>query len=407
MNGKREAGSYVEEAVELAEKAERGESVLHRSGFQVVQTARSRMALEMGIFSRFHPLVAMGWKRWRHRISYSSVQDFNTCQRMFFWKHVLRLNRSFLPSKAALIGVLFHKLIENLTLKVRGGTRGTPNLEEMLKQANFAAAEFLQERMREVRTNTGVLADWIVEEATREAQFAAAMVTGTWEDLERSKIVDLLADPEAELMTECLMGVRAGKLAGTIFGVAHGMEFIVRPDLVIRRKEGDVVLDFKTTSNSVEDFASVLLMDPQAWLYRLVMEALGYKVTEIRFVIVRKPTIRASSKETWRDFLERVVQWYRTKQEFEKVAVVRADPDYVNSTEWARWIGKVARFMNSRSLRLSDFPRTGVPKACLSVYGSRCPFYELCQAPPGALVDLIPAMYVQTEPKGVEDGDGD
>ena len=209
------------------------------------------------------------------------------------------------------------------------------------------------------------------------------------------------------LNPETMAASRTWELAGKVDGIVR------------RRADGRVlVLEHKTTQDDISDAASdywlSLAMDGQISQYVLGVEALGHKVDEVLYDVLRKPAIRPltatpmESRKYKADgslyAAQRAVD--ETPDEYRaRLREVLMDPKYLARQSVPRTLGQVEEFMFDawqqsavmrESERLKRAPRN--PEACHRM--GTCSFWRVCST--GATPADFPEDYIRTVNKNPE-----
>lgn len=229
-------------------------------------------------------------------ISYSSMTDFKNCRKLFYWRHIKRLEpkKIFFPF---IVGEFVHKGIQDFYSK-------TPGVIEKLKKAIDKKKkglkvfltpdeEFEFEKQRKIiigmvngymKTHTKEFKRWKVKGI--ESYFNMPINTGFEPKLKNPKQIE-----------------REFRFSGKI-------------DMVVKTKEGYFVVEFKTVSSLNADYVSRLDMDSQISGYIIGGRRILRKpIVGVIYDVIQKPAIRQKKKETESQYMRRLEDLYKEQRE--------------------------------------------------------------------------------------------
>lgn len=174
-------------------------------------------------------------------------------------------------------------------------------------------------------------------------------------------------------------------------------------DLVYKHKGKIWIGEHKTTSQVTKDYIDRLPFDLQVMIYpKMAEHALKKRAHGVCYNVIRKPSIRQRQNETFADFIVRVTEDYKTREDFyfyrEEILynqkyIKQAENDIKMISEelnmYHDFLGK------KKILKADEWYRNS--RACFN-YG-RCPFFNLCKH--GDRTDQL-MMFHEREPSPSE-----
>lgn len=342
-------------------------------------------------FNDQHPLMKIGFRVEKPRISSSSLQDYYRCARYFMFRYRLGLVRLGLGASALIEGQWVHETLRSLSV---GGDLNTIDRDLQLRISALC---------QEATDDQGVLPAGFAEGLERAKTKAVAMGWAFRELIEELGLPVYRPDltktlyVEQQVLCNLPLANKELLLAGTL-------------DLVTMSIVGDVVTinDYKRVGNSLGDWAKVARLEPQAWFYPLLLKSLWSSLPDEpgaqRFChwLIQAPTIhqrKVRQPETFPEYCERVKGWYK-----EKAVENRDDPPIQTSTQdvelplVTKAREKMLLEVNAAStyerVHADDFPMTGATRSC-KLYGRLCPYEALCTRDPALWPDEILNHYKQ------------
>jgi len=323
------------------------------------------------------------------------LKVLDECRRKFMFEYRMGLKPRGSYSSPLGVGEIYH-IIQ--ACQLRGENRS-----QAFRVASQFVAETHSNLVAKADPRTGYLPggkplESVVEQLERDHQVAKAMACYVW-DYHPFNLQDFRV-----LSVERLIEVR-------IKGVKQPIR--VKADLLLVRGEEPPyevwIVDHKTTGLSPVLKTQVYPFDVQPRLYRLGLHVwlnskrspldgpLGKKATVAGCIhsVIQRPTIRLKQSETFDDYLGRVADWYKDKENESPGA-----PPYLRSQvrfhEALMTPELMARLKyGSRMSRIDLDPDVfwRNESACVGVGKSTCPFLPLCRTASVAWPNMIEADF--------------
>ena len=286
-------------------------------------------------------------------ISVSSLGDFMTCRRLYFYKRIRRYERN-LYNKAFIVGRIVHMGL--------GYLLGKPKDKEgvLLNPIELMRKYFYEEKKK--ANNEFVLDEKQTKELNEQEYITIGMLTAY-----AKKYVALLRSATV-IGTEVEGALQFG----------DNVTFVLKLDNLLRIREKKILHELKTSKSITPDYVQMIRTDTQTAAYYH-----GYnnifpdsKIDEIMYDVIKKPGIRQKKGESYQAFLQRLSEWY-DKPGGEEAAfhIERFKKPVISENDIFNTIFKVSDDM-LRSRTKEDYYQDFAK--CSSYYGDRCPMYELC-----------------------------
>ncbi len=346
-------------------------------------------------------VIAPAAKVFDASLSHSAIGCYMTCPRMFLYEYRLRLKDKGYAS-APNIGQLFHLAVG---LRYRGfqpnaiSTQVSAWLDKQIAQITLT----YEEGPGAVIFGGQSLED-VVEQCEQDASIAQAMASAFWQRY----------SPRLPKYDTCNVECRVE--FRDPFSKAQLVAVI---DLLLfdPKSKRYYIVDNKTTSSRVDEYATALEFDPQARLYayvvRLALEMglLGlepYPVAGFIHNVVQKPTIRLKQGQDIADYIDEVAEWYSGTGRWTKRAdIVTEQPPFASyltpatgqlDAELQLVLREVAT-ATSCAPTLTNFPRLGAFRGvCKNHFNRKCRHVEMCTRSTSDWAELLQNNYLVRSP---------
>ena len=279
-------------------------------------------------------------------ISVSSLGDFMTCRRLYYYKRIRRYERN-LYNKAFVVGRIVHMGLSHLL------------------QKNPKAISLMQQYFKEEKKKANdefILDEKQIKELNEQEYTTVGMLTAY-----AKKYKAMLRD----------VTVIGNEVEGALqFG--DDVTFVIKMDNLIRVRGKKILHELKTSKSITPEYVQMIRTDTQTAAYYH-----GYnnifpdsKIDEIMYDVIKKPGIRQKKAESYQAFLQRLNEWYEKPGGEESVFhLERFQKPVISEDDIFNTIFKVSDEMLRTKIKedyYQDFTK------CSSYYGDRCPMYELC-----------------------------
>lgn len=347
----------------------------------------------------------MGLPILRPSIRQSSLKNLHTCRAKFLWENRLDLtNKAY--KAAPFIGVLFH-LIHGMRYEGKD-----PHQIALAVQKEVETARALAEVHEEKQGGDPVKLSEALSSMEADIELAKVLSRKHWGEF------PLDPDLYEVVVVEKEYSVKVPGITMPVEG---------RVDLLLRLKKGNgglILVDHKTVSATPLEFRQTIAMDVQPKMYRFLVEESGdfpgEKVIGIIHNVIQRPSCKWKPGQILSEYLDEVEAWYDAKDDPRgeidpmtgEVVRFKTGPRKGQPKPRWEWAKNAARFAHDPPIRsfftplkgrhdsiplmslfyehakasttapsLSNFWPTGaMTRACTSMYGSVCPFLELCHA---------------------------
>lgn len=280
-------------------------------------------------------------------VSISSMSDFMTCRRLYYWKRIKRYDRVVF-SVPFLVGRVVHDGIGSLI--------STKNVDKAL----LAVKEAYSRELKAVK-ETVILTQDQKEDLAEQEYVTRSMV-------------------EAYAYRYKKMLSNASHLDNEVGGrvrLSDKVTFVFKLDNLLRVRGKKILHELKTSKYITPDYIRHVQTDRQTAAYFYMYNTVYRKspINEIMYDVIRKPSIRQKKNESYQAYLVRLKEWYQKPDEMSVFHIERFEKPVVGEYDTLNTIEKVSHEM-LRCKDSDDFYQN--TEHCHSYYGNRCPYYELC-----------------------------
>jgi len=280
-------------------------------------------------------------------VSYSSMSGFRKCPRYYYWKYVRRLEkRTF--NLAFIVGRVMHHGIQTL---FSDPERADKEIRKKLKEESQAARkEFPQ------------ISTWDEENLSAQEYITTGM-------LDAFKIYfRKFLGATKHIATEKAL----------LYPLNKRVTIVGKIDNIIENQHKKWIYELKNLKSLDMDRIKAIKTDPQSALYLEVhnrQEKPRNRLDGIIYKIIRKPQIRQKKKESRREFLVRLSEWYTDQTDGLKFHLERIKGSFVKGEAVINTVEKVSQQMidagGEKDEYFQDFSQ------CVRDWGL-CQMYTLC-----------------------------
>lgn len=278
------------------------------------------------------------------KVSISSIQDFLSCRRMYYYKRIKKYERDSL-SIPHLVGRVVHTGIYHLFNRSKDYIREAVNFLEKEKKClvnKFTLSPEDEQDLNEVEmTVRGML------EAYKK-RYAIMLRDVKLVNNEQEGMLDIGGD-----------------------------KFVYKIDNIINVRGRKILHELKTSKYITHDYVKSIRTNFQTAAYFYAYNY-GEKdpIMEVMYDIIRKPSIRQKKNESYGAFLKRLSEWYDNVDDGDnKFHVERFDKPLISENDVFCTVEGVLKDLKKSKIK-EDFYQNF--EKCHSYYGDRCPYYELC-----------------------------
>lgn len=313
-------------------------------------------------------------------MSVSSVQDWMTCKRLYYYKRIKKYEKTSynLPF---IVGRVVHEGLAAVLAK-------KSNAIELM------TAVYKKERAAAIKEH--VLSPEQIEELDMQEFTTKGMLLAY-----SIKYAKMISD-----MT--LMG---SEVEGAV-DLGNDVTFVIKLDNIMKVRNRKILHELKTTKQITPDYVKRIQTDIQTATYFHLHNIIfpDEKIEEVMYDVIRKPSIRRKkgskniAPETKLQFLERLQEWYKKPGDTDSVFhIERFKTPGITEEAVINTIVKVSEEMlrcKEKDDYYQDFDK------CHSYYGDICPMYDLCHNGGETRENLLlytvrKPFYVSKENKGV------
>jgi len=285
-------------------------------------------------------------------MSVSSVQDFITCPRLYYYKRIKKYNR-ILYNLPFIVGRVVHEGLAAVLAK-------KPNAIELM------TAVYRKERKEAIQAFT--LSPEQLEELDMQEFTTKGMLLAY-----QNKYSVMIKDTQ----------LLKSELEGAV-DLGNDVTFVIKLDNVMLIRKKKILHELKTTKQITPDYVRRIKTNLQIGVYFYFHNIIwpDNKIEEILYDIIRKPGIRRKkgskniAPETKLQFLERLQQWYKKPGGTDSVFhIERFKTPGISEEDIINTIIKVSENM-LRSKVKEDYWQDY--ENCRSYYGDECPYIPLC-----------------------------
>jgi CRISPR/Cas system-associated exonuclease Cas4 (RecB family) len=291
-------------------------------------------------------------------MSVSSVSDFLTCRRLYYYKRIKKYEKTSynLPF---IVGRVVHEGLAAVLAKRVDPKTKKPNAIEIM------TAVYKKERLAAIKEY--VLSPEQLEELDMQEFTTKGMLLAY-----QTKYGKMIAD----------MKLLGSEVEGAI-DLGNDVTFVVKLDNIVKVRNKKILHELKTTKQITPDYVKRIQTDLQTAVYFHFHNIIwpDEPIEEVMYDVIRKPSIRrkkasknkpAESKEA---FLTRLQEWYKKPDDMSVFHIERFKQPGITEDAVINTVVKVSEEM----LRSKDMPSYYQDfDKCHSYYGERCPYYELC-----------------------------
>jgi len=278
-------------------------------------------------------------------VSFSSMGGFRKCPRMYYWKHIRRLEkRKFkLPF---IVGRIMHTGLQTLLSHPEKAEKTIK--KKYLEEAQTARKEFLLSTFE--------------EEDLAAQQFSTIGMLAAF----RSQYAKFLEGTK-HLATEYVLKYELNKRVVVVGKI----------DNILENQRKKWIWELKNLKSLDMDRIKAIKTDPQTALYYEVHNRTvkaRERLDGIIYQIVRKPSIRQKQKESKREFMERLKDWYQSGEGGMKFHLERIKGSFVSGAAVINTVEKVSQQMldcETKDDYFQDFSK------CVSDW-DLCSYYGVC-----------------------------
>lgn len=286
-------------------------------------------------------------------LSVSSVQDWMTCKRLYYFKRIKKYEKTAynLPF---IVGRVVHEGLAALMNKSKDPKTGKPNVLAKMKEV------FVKERL--MAQKQYVLSPEQLAELDRQEFVTRGMLTAY-----ATKYSKMIRDME-------LMG---SEVEGAL-QISDNATIVIKMDNIAKIRAKKVLHELKTTKAITPDYIKRIQTDLQTATYfhvhNIVFE--DEKIDEIMYDVIRKPSIKQKKKETIPEYMNRLAEWYKKPDDYGGVFhIERFKTPGISESDTLNTMTKVSEEMlrcKEKDDYYQDFDK------CHSYFGDVCPMYALC-----------------------------
>ena len=308
-------------------------------------------------------------------ISVSSIKDFMTCRRLYYYKRIKKYEKSafHLPF---FVGKVVHEGMAHLLAKKKNA------IELMVKYYK----EEREKVKREFTLNEKELHELNLQEPITKGMVAAY----------QRKYAKMLRDTE----------VLGSEVEGALqFG--DDVIFVIKMDNLVKVRGKKILHELKTSKYITPEYVKMVQTDLQTAAYfhfhNVIWE--DDPIQEIMYDVIRKPSIRKKKSESDAGFVTRLQEWYDKPDGDESVFhIERFKEPKITCDALVNTVTKVSEDMK-RCKEKEDYYEDW--DKCASYYGDICPYYDLCHEGGETKENLVlyqirKSYHVNKENKGVK-----
>lgn len=278
-------------------------------------------------------------------VSYSSMNGFRKCPRFYYWKHIRRLEKRVFKLPF-IVGNIMHHGVQTLLRKPKKARKEIA--KKYREEAQKARKEFILSPQQ--------------EDDLAAQEFATVGMLQAYQSMYRKFL-----EQTTHIATE------------------HPIRYQLNKQVIIVGKIDEILLnqdirwiwELKNLKSLDMDRVNTIKTDPQTGLYHAVYNKTVKKSEQlggILYQIIRKPSIRQKQKESRREFLVRLQEWYQSSEGGMKFHLERIKGSFISGEAVLNTVDKVTQQMlncKEKDDYYQDFSR------CVSEWDT-CAFYGVC-----------------------------
>lgn len=280
-------------------------------------------------------------------ISISSMSDFMTCRRLYYWKRIKKYDRAMF-SVPFLVGRIVHDGIRALI-----STKNVSQAVDVVEKSYVREVESIKK--------IHILSQEQKEDIEEQRYVTKAMVESY-----AARYSKLIKDAE-HVQSEVEGHIQ----------LSDSVVFVFKVDNLIMVRGKKILHELKTSKYITPDYVKHIQTDRQTASYFYAYNTVypKSKIDEIMYDIIRKPSIRQKKNESYAAYLSRLKEWYRNPEDMSIFHIERYTKPVVDEYNTLNTIDKVSKEI-SKCKSIDDYYQN--TEYCHSYYGNRCPYYELC-----------------------------
>lgn len=312
-------------------------------------------------------------------VSVSSIQDWMTCKRLYYYKRIKKYNKTAynLPF---IVGRVVHEGLAAVMAK-------KPNA--------IAIMEGVYKRERDAAIKEFTLSPDEIEELRMQEFTTKGMLLAY-----QSKYKQMIKDIQ-------LLG---SEVEGAV-DIGNGAILVLKLDNVVRIRKRKVLHELKTTKMITPDYIKRIQTNLQVSVYYHAHNIIwpDEPIEEIIYDVIRKPSIRQKKKgktaESKEQFLQRLQEWYKKPEDMSVFHIERFKEPGIDQDSVVNTVTKVSDEM-LRCKEKDDYYQDY--EKCRSYYGDVCPYIPLCFEGGETKENLVlyqigKSFHINKENKKVED----
>lgn len=278
-------------------------------------------------------------------ISVSSLQDFMTCRRLYYYKRIKKYDR-IVYNLAFIVGRVVHVGLAAVLKKQKNA------IELMM-------AEFKKEKAAAMKVFT--LSPEQLEKLSMQEVITKGMLLG-YQNKYRRMIQD--------------MSWMGSEVEGAI-EISEQVTFVIKMDNLVKIRLKKVLHELKTTKTLTPDYVQRIQTDIQTAIYFHFHNIIWPEepIQEVMYDVIQKPGIKLKQKESKEQFLVRLESWYDKPGEGKAFHIERFPTPKISADDVINTVTKVSEDMlrsKTKEDYYQDFDK------CASYFGDVCPMYTLC-----------------------------
>lgn len=279
-------------------------------------------------------------------VSVSSLQDFMTCRRLYYYKRIKK----------------YEKIAYNL-----------PFIVGRVVQEGLAAV--LAKKKNAIEIMGGVY--------KRERALAMKSFTLLPEELEKLDMQEFITKgmllayqtKYSKMIND--MSLLGSEVEGAL-QFSDEVIFVIKMDNIVKVRAKKILHELKTSKTITPDYVKRIRTDIQSGIYYYFHNIIwpDEKIEEVMYDVIRKPSIKQKKKESKEAFLIRLQQWYQKPDDASGAFhIERFKTPGISEEAIINTVDKVSQEM-LRSKTKEDYYQDF--EKCHSYYGDVCPMYALC-----------------------------
>lgn len=292
-------------------------------------------------------------------ISVSSLQDFMTCRRLYFYKRIKKYEK-VIYNLPFIVGRVVHVGLGAVLAKSKDPKTKKLNAIAIMKK------EFDKEKAEAIKAFT--LNPEQIEELDMQEFMTRAMLLAY-----QSKYSKMIED----------MRLLGSEVEGAI-EISDNVVFVIKLDNLVFVRNKKILHELKTSKYITPDYVHRIRTDLQTAVYyhfhNIIFE--DEPIEEVMYDVIRKPSIRrkkggkTAKVESKEAFLERLLEWYKKPGDASSVFhIERFKTPGISEDAVINTVVKVSEDM-LKSKNIEDYYQDF--DKCSSYYGDVCPMYDLC-----------------------------